>query len=61
MSSNEMYARAMPGAGWIGFAGIMLILVGFFNIIDGLAAIRVPTTSSTSCCSRTSTPGAGSS
>jgi hypothetical protein len=34
-----MYARAMPGAGWIGFAGIMLILVGFFNVIDGLSAI----------------------
>ena len=34
-----MYARAMPGAGWIGFAAIMLILVGFFNIIDGLSAI----------------------
>ena len=39
MSSNEMYARAMPGAGWIGFAAIMLILVGFFNVIDGIAAI----------------------
>jgi hypothetical protein len=35
-----MYGRAMPGAGWIGFAGIMLILVGFFNVIDGIAAIR---------------------
>ena len=39
MSTNEMYARAMPGAGWIGFAGIMLVLVGFFNVIDGIAAI----------------------
>ena len=39
MSTNEMYARAMPGAGWLGFAGIMLILVGFFNVIDGIAAI----------------------
>ena len=39
VSSNEMYARAMPGAGWIGFAGIMLILVGFFNVINGIAAI----------------------
>ena len=29
----------MPGAGWIGFAGIMLVLVGFFNVIDGIAAI----------------------
>jgi len=31
--------RAVAGSGWIGFAGIMLILVGFFNIIDGIAAI----------------------
>ena len=39
MSQNEMYARAMPGAGWLGFAGIMLVLVGFFNVIDGISAI----------------------
>ena len=39
MSTNDMYARAMPGAGWIGFAAIMLILVGFFNVIHGLSAI----------------------
>src|SRR5262245_29067308 len=31
--------RAVAGSGWIGFAGIMLILVGFFNVIDGIAAI----------------------
>ena len=37
--TEGMYGRAMPGAGWIGFAGIMLILVGFFNIIDGISAI----------------------
>jgi hypothetical protein len=29
----------LEGAGWIGFAGVMLILVGTFNIIDGIAAI----------------------
>jgi hypothetical protein len=39
VSTNDMYARAMPGAGWLGFAGIMLILVGFFNVINGIAAI----------------------
>ena len=41
MSSNDMYARAqsLPGAGWLGFAGIMLVLVGFFNVINGLSAI----------------------
>jgi hypothetical protein len=27
------------GTGWIAFAGLMLILVGFFNVIDGIAAI----------------------
>jgi hypothetical protein len=32
-------SRAGVGTGWIGFAGIMLILVGFFNVIDGIAAI----------------------
>ncbi len=37
--TDATYGRAMPGAGWIGFAGIMLILVGFFNVIDGIAAI----------------------
>ena len=29
----------MPVSGWIPFAGIMLMLVGFFNVIDGIAAI----------------------
>ena len=27
------------GSGWIGFAGVMLLLVGTFNVIDGIAAI----------------------
>jgi hypothetical protein len=30
---------AIEGAGWVTFAGIMLILVGAFNVIDGIAAI----------------------
>jgi hypothetical protein len=30
---------AARGSGWITFAGVMLILVGSFNIIDGIAAI----------------------
>jgi hypothetical protein len=29
----------VEGSGWIGFAGTMLIVVGVFNIIDGIAAI----------------------
>ena len=37
--TDGMYVRAMPGAGGIGFAGILLILVGFFNVIQGIAAI----------------------
>jgi hypothetical protein len=37
MSSS--YADSVEGGGWITFAGIMLVLVGTFNIIDGIAAI----------------------
>jgi hypothetical protein len=31
--------ETMSGTGWVAFAGTLLILVGFFNIIDGIAAI----------------------
>ena len=33
------YDEPLVGGGWVAFAGTMLILVGFFNIIDGIAAI----------------------
>jgi uncharacterized membrane protein len=33
------YAEEAEGTGWIAFAGTMLILVGCFNVIDGIAAI----------------------
>jgi hypothetical protein len=33
------YDYDVAGTGWIGFAGVMLVLVGFFNIIQGIAAI----------------------
>ena len=33
------YAEESEGTGWIAFAGTMLILVGCFNVIDGIAAI----------------------
>ena len=40
MDAAQRYeSAAQVGSGWIGFAGIMLILVGFFNIIDGISAI----------------------
>jgi hypothetical protein len=40
MDTAQRYeSAAQVGSGWIGFAGIMLILVGFFNIIDGISAI----------------------
>ena len=29
----------IAGAGWIAFAGIMLTMSGFFNVINGIAAI----------------------
>jgi hypothetical protein len=38
-SSGRGYSDQVEGGGWIAFAGIMLILVGFFNMIDGIAAI----------------------
>jgi len=31
--------ETMAGMGWVSFAGTLLILVGLFNIIDGIAAI----------------------
>src|SRR3954463_11220624 len=33
------YEEERSGTGRIAFAGTMLILVGFFNVIDGIAAI----------------------
>jgi len=40
MATDTRYGyEDIEGSGWIGFAGVMLILVGFFNIIDGIAAI----------------------
>ena len=33
------YTDTLEGAGWTTFAGIMLLMVGFFNVIDGIAAI----------------------
>jgi hypothetical protein len=36
---DSAYDTEIAGTGWLGFAGIMLILVGFFNVIDGIAAI----------------------
>jgi hypothetical protein len=37
--AGASYGTEIAGAGWIAFAGIMLVMVGFFNVIDGLAAI----------------------
>ena len=36
---ERSHTDTMPVSGWIPFAGIMLMLVGFFNVIDGIAAI----------------------
>jgi hypothetical protein len=41
-TSAERMDRTYPdiaGAGWITFAGIMLTMAGFFNVINGIAAI----------------------
>jgi hypothetical protein len=36
---DRTYEEEASGTGWIAFAGTMLILVGCFNVIDGIAAI----------------------
>src|SRR5262249_35771146 len=36
---NRSYTDAAEGTGWVAFAGVMLTLVGFFNVINGIAAI----------------------
>ena len=36
-AANRSYEVA--GAGWITFAGIMVTLAGFFNVINGIAAL----------------------
>src|SRR4029077_14922221 len=38
-TAERSYGPRIEGAGWVTFAGIMLILVGCFNVIDGIAAI----------------------
>jgi hypothetical protein len=43
--TTQNYAGAVPyeseasGAGWVGFAAVMLALAGVWNVIDGLLAI----------------------
>ena len=36
---ESAYEEEASGTGWVAFAGTMLILVGCFNVIDGIAAI----------------------
>ena len=36
---DTTYEEESSGTGWIAFAGTMLILVGCFNVIDGIAAL----------------------
>jgi hypothetical protein len=36
---ESAYTESRSGTGWLTFAGTMLVLVGFFNVIDGIAAI----------------------
>jgi hypothetical protein len=38
-SARERATTPAMWAGWIGFAGVMMIMIGFFNIIDGLVAL----------------------
>ena len=36
---ESTYEEEASGTGWVAFAGTMLILVGCFNVIDGIAAL----------------------
>jgi hypothetical protein len=36
---ESTYEEETSGTGWVAFAGTMLILVGCFNVIDGIAAL----------------------
>jgi len=36
---DRTYEEEASGTGWIAFAGTILILVGCFNVIDGIAAL----------------------
>ncbi len=40
--SDGGYSTEMVPSGWLAFAGLMLLLVGFFNIIEGLAVLFRP-------------------
>jgi len=36
---DSTHAEESSGTGWVAFAGTMLVLVGCFNVIDGISAI----------------------
>jgi hypothetical protein len=38
-ASQSRTPRATGWVGWIAFAAVMMMVVGFFNVIDGLAAV----------------------
>ena len=31
--------RAQPGSGWVMFAGVLFLILGVFNVIDGIVAL----------------------
>jgi hypothetical protein len=39
MSSGRTSSRSTGWVGWIAFAGVLMVMNGVFNIIDGLAAV----------------------
>jgi len=39
MSTRSAAAGRSPWVGWVAFAGVLLIMLGVFNAIDGLAAL----------------------
>lgn len=38
-SSGDLESRSSAAAGWVGFAAVMMIILGVFNVIEGLVAL----------------------
>jgi hypothetical protein len=38
-STDSRYPRASPWVGWIGFAAVIMIMLGTFHVIQGLVAL----------------------
>ena len=39
MTTDDFYRRASTWSGWVVFAGVLLFVIGFMNVIQGLVAL----------------------